>query len=78
MILAKAEEFLRLKLVKIYSKRFVYEMQTFINKNGKPQAEKNMNDDLIMSIAIGIWVRDMCPEFRGALASADARHPFYL
>ncbi len=46
-------------------------MQTFIVKNGKPQAEKGMNDDLIMAMAIGIWVRDMCPEFRGAVAAAD-------
>lgn len=71
MILAKAEEFLRKKLVKCYSKRFLREMQTFIVKNRKPQAEKGMNDDLIMSMAIGIWVRDICPEFRGAVAAMD-------
>ena len=72
MILAKVEEFLRKGLVKIYSKRFINEMNTFVIKNGKPQAEKGTNDDLIMSLAIAVWVRDMCPEFRGQLASADA------
>lgn len=71
MILAKAEEFFRKKQVISYSKRLVYEMHTFVIKNQKPQAEKNMNDDLIMAAAIGIWVRDVCPEFRGPIASAD-------
>lgn len=66
VVLAKLEEFLRKRFVKIYSRRFLNEMQTFIMKNGKPQAENGMNDDTIMSLAIGVWVRDMCPEFRGA------------
>ena len=33
-------------------------MKTFIWKNGKPQAMKGYNDDLIMALAIGCWVRD--------------------
>lgn len=72
MIVAKAEEYLRKRHVKIYSRRFVNEMNTFIIKNGKPQAQKGSNDDLVMSLAIGIWARDMCPEFRGSASSAEA------
>jgi hypothetical protein len=33
-------------------------MKTFIWKNGKPQAMKGYNDDLIMALAIACWVRD--------------------
>jgi hypothetical protein len=33
-------------------------MKTFIWRNGKPQAMKGYNDDLIMALAIGCWVRD--------------------
>jgi hypothetical protein len=33
-------------------------MKTFIWRNGKPQAMKGYNDDLIMALAIACWVRD--------------------
>ena len=33
-------------------------MDTFIWSNGKPQAMKGYNDDLLMSMAIACWVRD--------------------
>jgi len=58
LIVAKLEEFIRNKLIKIYSTRIVNEMKTFIWRNGKPQAMKGYNDDLIMALAIGCWVRD--------------------
>ena len=34
-------------------------MKTFIWKSGRPQAMRSYNDDLVMSFAIGCWVRDM-------------------
>jgi len=58
LIVAKFEEFIRNKLLTIYSKRLVNELDTFIWKNGKPQAQRSYNDDLIMACAIGCWVRD--------------------
>ena len=33
-------------------------MKTFIWRNGRPQAMKGYNDDLIMALAIACWVRD--------------------
>jgi hypothetical protein len=33
-------------------------MMTFIWENGKAVAQEGYNDDLIMSLAIGLWVRD--------------------
>ena len=58
LIVAKLEEFIRNKLIKIKSKRMYNEMQTFVWQNGKPQAMKKNNDDLIMACAIGCWVKD--------------------
>ena len=58
LIIAKLEEFIRNKLIKVYSSRLANEMKTFIWRNGKPQAMKSYNDDLIMALAIACWVRD--------------------
>ena len=58
LIIAKMEEFIRNNLIKIYSSRTVNEMKTFIWRNGKPQAMKGYNDDLILALAIACWVRD--------------------
>ena len=58
LIVAKLEEFIRNKLIKSYSSRLYHEMKTFIWRNGKAQAMRSYNDDLIMALAIGCWVRD--------------------
>jgi len=58
LVIAKMEEFMRNKLVKINSNRLLSEMKTFIWHNGRPQAMRSYNDDLVMSFAIGCWVRD--------------------
>jgi hypothetical protein len=58
LIIAKLEEFVRNKLIKIYSTRIVSEFKTFIWSHGKPQAMKGYHDDLIMALAICCWVRD--------------------
>jgi len=52
------EEFMRNKLIKINSNRLLSEMKTFIWQAGRPQAMRSYNDDLVMSFAIGCWVRD--------------------
>ena len=58
MIIAKMEEFVRNKIVTIYSSRLLNELKTFVWVNGRPQAMRSYHDDLIMSFAIGCWVRD--------------------
>ena len=58
LIIAKFEEFVRNKLINIYSKRLLGEMKTFVWNNGKPEAMRSYNDDLILAAAIGCWVRD--------------------
>jgi len=62
LVVAKMEEFIRNKLITIYSNRLYNEMSTFIWHNGKPQAMRKYNDDLIMSCAIGCWVKDIVYE----------------
>ena len=46
------------KSITLYSKRIYSELEVFIWENHKPQAARGYNDDLVMSLAIGIWVRD--------------------
>jgi len=58
LLIAKFEEFIRNKIITIYSQRLRAELDTFIWNNGRPEAQRGYNDDLIMACAIGCWVRD--------------------
>tara|TARA_Y100001937_G_scaffold128686_1_gene206847 strand:- start:21796 stop:23382 length:1587 start_codon:yes stop_codon:yes gene_type:complete len=58
LIVAKLEEFVRNGLIKINSSRLYSEMKTFVWNNGRPEAMRSYNDDLIMACAIGCWVRE--------------------
>ena len=58
MIVAKMEEFVRNDLIKINSSRLLNELKTFVWHNGRPQAMRSYNDDLIMALAITCWVKD--------------------
>lgn len=58
-ILAKFEEIIRNKRIKVYSSRLNDELKTFIFHNNRPQAMRSYNDDLVMSVAIGCWIYEM-------------------
>tara|TARA_R110002110_G_scaffold4945_4_gene24981 strand:+ start:6707 stop:8293 length:1587 start_codon:yes stop_codon:yes gene_type:complete len=58
LVVAKLEEFIRNKMITIYSPRTISELKTFVWHNGRPQAMRSYNDDLVMSLAIACWVRD--------------------
>jgi len=58
LIIAKLDEMIRQKAVKINSARLVRELEKFIWVNGRPEAQKGYNDDLVLSMAIACWVRD--------------------
>jgi len=60
-ILTKLEEVLRNKEVRIRSTRFFEELKTFVWQSGKVQAMKGKTDDLIMALAIGVWMYDTSP-----------------
>ena len=58
LIIAKLEEFIRNGLINIKSSRLLNEIRTFIWNNGKPEAMKGYNDDLVLAASIGCWVRE--------------------
>lgn len=64
LVIAKMMEYVRDRSVIINSKRLLEEMRVFVWKNGKPQAQIGYNDDLIMSFAIGLYVRDTALRLR--------------
>jgi len=48
----------------IHSHRLLNELQTFIWKDGKAQAQSGRNDDLVMALGIFLWVRDTALKLR--------------
>jgi hypothetical protein len=56
-IIAALEESLRHGL-KVHSSRLLNEMNTFVYINGRPDHMKGQHDDLIMSLAMAIYVSD--------------------
>ncbi|MAH44230.1 hypothetical protein CMI37_00265 [Candidatus Pacearchaeota archaeon] len=58
LIVAKMEEYIREKLVKINSARLIEELFVFIYNNNKAEAMSGYNDDLVIAYAIALWVRD--------------------
>jgi len=60
----KMREYIGDKSVIIQSKRLLEEMKVFVWKNGRPEAQPGYNDDLIMSFAIGMYLRDTSLKFQ--------------
>jgi hypothetical protein len=55
-MLAKLEELIRNGVIKSYSQRLYDQMQAFVWNGSKAMASKDAHDDLIISIAIGMWL----------------------
>jgi len=64
LIIAKLESYMRENSVIIRSSRFMSELETFIWKNGRAEALDMYNDDLILAMCIGLWVRDTALRLR--------------
>ena len=64
LVIAKMIEYIREKSVTIQSKRLMQEMRVFVWKNGKAQAQDRYSDDLIMSCATALYVRDTALKLR--------------
>jgi hypothetical protein len=58
MIIQKLEAYTRERSIIIQSKRSIDEMKTFIWRNNRAEAQSGYNDDLVMSLGIGLYVRD--------------------
>ena len=58
LIIETLSKFIRESSVRINSIRLVDELFVFIFNNGKAEALRGYNDDLVMSLAIGLWIRE--------------------
>lgn len=59
LIIQKLEESIRRGFLIINSERTYQELETFVWNKGRPEAQREHNDDLVMALAIGCWVRDV-------------------
>ena len=65
LIISRLKEYmLESTSIIIQSSRTIAEFETFIWKNGRPEALSGYNDDLVMALAIGLWVRDTALRLR--------------
>jgi len=64
LVVNKMREYIGDRSVTIQSKRLLEEMKVFVWKNGRPEAQSGYNDDLIMSFAIGMFLRDTSLKFQ--------------
>ena len=58
LFISKLESTLREKQFVVQSKRSLEELRTFIWENGKAQAQNGYNDDLVMALSFGLYIRD--------------------
>jgi len=64
LIISKLEQYIREKSVTIRSERTITELFTFIWNGNRAEAMRGYNDDLTMSLSIGLWVRDTALRLR--------------
>lgn len=58
LVISKLESYIREKQFIFHSKRLLEELRMFIWHNGKAQAQSGYNDDLVMSLGFGLFIRD--------------------
>ncbi len=64
LVIARLKEYMLENSFTIRSARMCAELETFIWKNGRPEALQGYNDDLTMALCIGLWVRDTALRLR--------------
>jgi len=64
LVVNKFREYVGDKSVTIQSKRLLEEMKVFMWKNGRAEAQSGYNDDLVMSMATAMYVRDTALKFK--------------
>jgi hypothetical protein len=63
LVISKLISYLNERTLIIKSKRTLSELRTFIWKNGRAQAMDSYNDDLVMPLSIGMFLRDTALKF---------------
>ena len=64
LLISKLETYFRERSVEVRSLRFMDELAVFIWDGNKVAAMKGYNDDLVMAMSIGLWVRDTALKLR--------------
>jgi hypothetical protein len=64
LMISALEMYMRQKTPIIRSKRLIQELLVFVWLNGKAQSQQGYNDDLVMSFAIALWLRDTTLKLR--------------
>jgi hypothetical protein len=64
LLISKLESYFRENLVEVRSVRLIDELSVFIWDSNKATAMRGYNDDLVMSLSIGLWVRDTALRLR--------------
>jgi hypothetical protein len=64
LVVSKYEMYFRERAPVIKSNRLAEEMFVFIWNGGRAEAQTGYNDDLVMSFAMGLWVRDTALKLR--------------
>ena len=64
LVVAKLEEFFREKIVTVRSTRLIDELFVFIYNGSRAEAMSGYNDDLVMSYAMGLWIRETALRLR--------------
>lgn len=58
VLVSKLESYFREFGIGVFSKRLLNELKVFVWIGGKPQAQRGYNDDLVMALAMALYVRD--------------------
>ena len=64
LLISKLETYFRERSVEVRSLRFMDELAVFVWDGNKVAAMKGYNDDLVMAMSIGLWVRDTALKLR--------------
>jgi hypothetical protein len=63
LVISKMEAYIRDRQFTFHSKRLLEELRVFIWMHGKAQAQNGYNDDLVMALGMGLFVRDTAMKF---------------
>jgi hypothetical protein len=63
LVISKMEAYIRERHFTFHSKRLLEELRVFVWQHGKAQAQNGYNDDLVMSLGIGLFTRDTGVKF---------------
>lgn len=64
LLIARLNEYMTENSFTIRSARLLAELDTFVWQNGRAEALSNSNDDLVMALCLGLWVRDTALKLR--------------